>query len=131
VRLYRAAFADPKLAQAVLLAARYHAACAAALAGCGQGKDADDLDDTERAGLRQQAHDWLRATLSWWTKALDKADARTKATIVELVQHWCSETSLAGVRDQASLARLPEAERLAWGKLWDEVAALQRRAAAR
>jgi tetratricopeptide (TPR) repeat protein len=131
VRLYRAAFADPKLAQAVPLAARYDAACAAALAGCGQGKDADSLDDTQRAGLRQQAHDWLRANLSGVSKVLDKADARTKAMIAERIQHWRSDTDLAGVRDKANLAKLPEAERMAWRKLWEDVAALQRRAAAR
>jgi Flp pilus assembly protein TadD len=131
VRLSRAAFADPNLARAVPLAARYYAACAAALAGCGQGKDADGLDDTERAGLRQQAHDWLRANLSWWSKLLDKADARTKAMLAQQMQHWGSDTALAGVRDKANLAQLPEAERIAWQNLWDDVSALQRRAAAR
>jgi hypothetical protein len=40
---------------------RYNAACCAALAAGGQGKDADKLDDKERARLREQACDWLRA----------------------------------------------------------------------
>jgi hypothetical protein len=31
---------------------RYNAACAAALAGCGQGKDADDLSEQEHARWR-------------------------------------------------------------------------------
>jgi hypothetical protein len=34
----------------------------------------------------------------------------------------------AGVRGAESLARLPEAERQAWQKLWDDVAALLARA---
>jgi tetratricopeptide (TPR) repeat protein len=131
VRFHRAAFAaDPNLAQAGV-GARYNAARCAALAGCGLGKDADSLDDTERAGLRQQAQDWLRADLSGWSRVLDKADAQAKATLAQRLQQWRSDTDLAGVRDQANLAKLPDAERIAWRKLWDDVAALQRRAAAR
>jgi hypothetical protein len=37
---------------------RHYAARAAALAGCGQGKDADKLDDKERALWRWQALQW-------------------------------------------------------------------------
>ena len=48
-RSYVAAFtAEPKLAEE-LASTRYSAACAAALAACGQGKDTAQLDDTERA----------------------------------------------------------------------------------
>src|SRR5262249_4257103 len=47
---------------------RYEAACAAALAGSGQGQDAAFLDDRERARLRQQALDWLRADLALRSK---------------------------------------------------------------
>jgi tetratricopeptide (TPR) repeat protein len=130
VRFHRAAFADPNLARLVPLGARYDAACAAALAGCGQGKDAAGLGDTERADLRQQAHDWLRPILTLWSQGLDRANAQARATIAQQMQRWCSDTDLAGVRDEADLAQLPEAERVAWRKLWDDVAALQRRAAA-
>src|SRR5262249_28588055 len=43
-RFSRDAFAaEPKLAENVPAGTRYGAACAAALAGCGQGKDADTL----------------------------------------------------------------------------------------
>jgi hypothetical protein len=38
--------------------------------------------------------------------------------------HWQTDPDLAGVRDQALLAKLPEAERQEWAKLWAEVAAL-------
>jgi hypothetical protein len=58
---------------------RYNAACFAALAGCGHGKDADKLDDQELARLRKQAIAWLRAHLGFWTgKAQSKnpADCR-------------------------------------------------------
>src|SRR6267154_2705527 len=43
-RLYTDAFhADPKLAEDLREANRFHAACAAAAAGCGQGEDAAGL----------------------------------------------------------------------------------------
>src|SRR5262249_26850405 len=40
---------------------RFHAACAAALAGCGVGEDVAELDGEQRAALRKSAHDWLTA----------------------------------------------------------------------
>src|SRR5262249_31561525 len=57
--------AEPKQAEAVPEATRYNAACAAALAGCGQGRDAGTLNDKERALWRLQALDWLRQDLTW------------------------------------------------------------------
>src|SRR5204862_7263241 len=63
-RFYLSAFeAQPDLAANRDRSHRYHAACAAVLAGCGQGEDAVRLDEPERARLRQQALDWLRADL--------------------------------------------------------------------
>src|SRR5262249_16927199 len=50
---------EPKRAGAVSGAPPYKAACAAALAGCGQGKDADKSDYKERALWRRQALAWL------------------------------------------------------------------------
>src|SRR5262249_27932774 len=51
-RFYREAFAEkPQLADDLNAQFRYNAACAAALAGCGQGKDADTLDAKERSRL--------------------------------------------------------------------------------
>ncbi|HTU90936.1 MAG TPA: tetratricopeptide repeat protein, partial [Gemmataceae bacterium] len=68
-RLYTAVFAaDPKLADDLTVAHRYNAACYAALAAAGQGEDAAKLDDKEKARLRKQARDWLRADLALRTK---------------------------------------------------------------
>ena len=59
-RFYAAAFAiQPALADDLNNQHRYNAACAAALAGCGQGKDAAELPAEESARLRKQALDWL------------------------------------------------------------------------
>ena len=38
--------------------------------------------------------------------------------------HWQTDPDLAGVRDKSALAKLPEAERPEWAKLWADVAAL-------
>jgi hypothetical protein len=101
---------------------RYHAACAAALAGCGQGKDADKLTDTERARLRRLALDWLRADLKVWGLLLDEGPDKVRPVIVGRMRHWQADAYLAGVRGSAALAKLPKAERQAWQDLWDEVA---------
>jgi serine/threonine-protein kinase len=131
-RFYRDAFAArPQLAEAVPSGARYDAACAAALAGCGQGKDAGPLDDNERAHWRRQALDWLRADLTWWGRALDNGNAQTNAGVQQQIRHWQADADLAGVRDKGALAKLPEAERKEWQQLWADVAALLQRAAAR
>jgi tetratricopeptide (TPR) repeat protein len=114
--------ADPKLGDDPQVAHRYNAACAAALAGCGQGKDADKLDGRERGRLRRQALDWLRADLVAWRRLLDKRPDKVRLTIAERMRHWLADTDFTGVRGPAALARLPEAERPGWQKLWDDVA---------
>jgi serine/threonine-protein kinase len=127
-RFSRDAFtAEPKRAEAVPEATRYNAACAAALAGCGQGKDAGGLDDKERALWRRQAFDWLRQDLTWWREALRKGDAQTNARVRQMLRHWKTDGDLAGVRAQDALARLPDEERKQWERLWSDVDALLQR----
>jgi superkiller protein 3 len=123
-RFYEDAFAaQPKLAEE-LNSHRYNAACAAALAGCGQGKDADKLDEKEKARLRGQALAWLRADLEAVGRLLDKEpnQAHSAAGVGSVLRHWQVDTDLAGVRGVEALAQLPEAERPPWKNLWDEVA---------
>jgi serine/threonine-protein kinase len=128
-RFSRAAFAaEPKLAEAVAEATRYDAACAAALAGCGQGKDGTKLDERERADWRRQAIDWLRQDLAWWGKALDRGDEQTRARVRLAMRHWQADDDFAGVRGKEALARLPAQERKEWERLWADVDALLRRA---
>jgi tetratricopeptide (TPR) repeat protein len=119
-RWYSQAFAaEPKLAERPHTH-RYNAVCAAALAGCGQGADADKVDDAERTRLRRQALDWLTADLADLTKIADKLDARPY--VRKVMQHWQADTDLAGVRDATALAKLPAAERADWQKIWADVA---------
>jgi serine/threonine-protein kinase len=118
-RFYDDAFAaDSKLANDPRVPNRYNAACAAALAGCGRGKDAAELDDAERARLRGQALDWLRADLTDWGKVLMEDDiAKTRPVVIQRLEHWLKDADLAGVRGDA-LAKLPEAECQPWRDLW-------------
>ncbi len=124
-RFYEEAFAvQPKLSEGH----RYNAACAAAQAGCGHGKDAAALDGRERARLRRQALDWLRAHLEAWTRVLQKHPDKGRAAVTKHFQEWLADPDLGGVRGPAALAKLPEAERQPWQKLWEDVAATLARA---
>jgi Flp pilus assembly protein TadD len=127
-RFCRTAFAaEPRLADAETSNNRYNAACCAALAGCGRGKDADRLDVKERAVWREQAREWLRADLTWWSNLLD-AKPRAGPAIRQALQGWQTDPDFAGVRDADALAKLPDPERAEWQKLWQEVETLRRRA---
>jgi hypothetical protein len=118
-RLYCDAFAgQPALASAH----RYNAACAAALAGTGQGKDTAGLNDAQRAEWRKQALDWLAADLAAYATLAKKAAGRP--VVEKQLALWLKDRDLAGVRDEPGLAKLPEKEREAWRKLWAEIAPL-------
>ena len=122
IRFFRNAFAeDPKLAIDINKGHRYNAACSAALAGTGQGKDNAKPDEKERAWLRQQALDWLRADLAAWSIMLDTDQPMIRETILQQLNHWKEDIDLAGIRDQDSLAKLPEAEQEALRKFWADV----------
>ena len=122
--LYAAAFAaNPRLADDPKAGHRYNAACDAALAAAGQGEDAAKLDDQEKARLRKQALDWLRADLALRTKQLESGQPAEGAVVQRAMRHWQQDSDLAGVRGEKALAVLPETERQAWSKLWAEVEA--------
>ena len=131
-RFYEDAFAAaPKLADDLGAAHRYDAACAAALAGCGRGQDANKLDDQGRARLRRQALDWLWADLKTWRGLLEKGPYVNRPAVAQQLRHWQVDADLAGVRGAEALAKLPEAERQPWHKLWDDAADLLARAQAK
>ncbi len=120
--------ADPKLSDDMQAQQRYNAACAAALAGCGQGKDEPPLDEPARARWRKQAIDWLKADLAFWTRQVEAGPQQARAFVVQTLQHWKVDSDLAGVRDLDALAKLPASERKDWQALWVEVDELLRRA---
>src|SRR5262249_27361485 len=93
--LYSGALAQqPSLAPAH----RYNAACAAALAGCGQGKDAAALNATERLRWRRQALTWLRAELVARARQLASGSLEQAAQTRRALEHWRRDSDLAGVR---------------------------------
>ena len=121
-RLWAKALAsDPKLGDDRQTQHRYNAARAAALAVAGQGQDKPPLDDAAKAKLGAQAHDWLKAELAIWNKLLLSGMPLDHPFVVQTLSRWRQDTDLAGLRDVASLARLPEAEQKQWQTLWAEV----------
>jgi len=123
--LYAAAFAvDPKLAEDLTASHRSNAARYAALAAAGVGEDAATLDEKERSRLRQQALDWLRADLTLRHKQLQSSTPGEADKARAALRHWQQDSDLAGIRDQAALARLPAQEREPCSRLWADVAAL-------
>jgi predicted Zn-dependent protease len=104
--------------------ARYNAACVAALAGCGQGKDDPPFDAAARARWRKQALDWLKADLAAWSKILENEPPQARQVISQTLQHWKADADLAGLRDRAAMDKLPDDEQKACRALWAEVDAL-------
>lgn len=124
-RLCAEAFqAEPKLAVDMEAQHRYNAACAAALAGCGQGKDEPPLDEAARARWRKQALDWLKADLAFWSKQVETGTPQVRGAVAKKLQHWKADPDLEGIRDEAALAKLPEDERKACRALWAKVEGL-------
>jgi hypothetical protein len=128
-RLYADAFAaEPKLADDPRAPHRYDAARSAALAAAGKGEDAAKLDGEGRAWLRGQALAWLRALLRIAAAWVEKGTPQQRAVMVKGLRNWQADPDLAGVRDVAALAGLPEAERADWQRLWADVQALLEKA---
>src|SRR5262249_8552541 len=118
-RLYAEAFAA-KDARADLLARhRYNAACASALAAAGKGEGAAGVPDKERARLRGQALDGLKAALTARGN-LAEGPAEQRLRVRRTLTRWRADPDLTGVRDKDALAKLPEDERAKWQELWGE-----------
>ena len=128
-RLYvEALAAAPQLTADLRAGHRFNAARAAALAGSGRGDDSAGLGEPERAGLRKRARDWLRLDLAAWAKKIDTGTAADCIPAQKTLAPWRDDPDLAGLRDAQTLEKLPSAERQACQALWQEVAALLRRA---
>jgi serine/threonine-protein kinase len=131
-RLYKDAFALlPALGTDLQAGHRYQAARAAALAGCGRGKDAAGLDAKGRARWRGQALDWLRADLAAWAKVVQNGTPKARTGAQQVLRQWQHDPDLNGLRDARPPAELPRAEQQAWSRLWADVRALLEKAAAK
>jgi eukaryotic-like serine/threonine-protein kinase len=128
---------EPKLGDDRTAQHRYNAACAAALAvRVGPVPTArpvelallePKLEDTAKARLRKQALDWLRAELAAWKRVSMIVEPGNKEFVATTLAHWKQDADLASIRDEAELAKLPEAERKEWQTLWADVDALLKR----
>jgi eukaryotic-like serine/threonine-protein kinase len=124
-RLYADALrAEPKLADDRRAGHAYFAARNAALAGCGFGSEVPPPNEAARARLRGQALDWLRGELRTWSKTLDECKPEERGAIHQALEQWKTDPALAGLREPARLAKLPERERPAWPGLWGDLEAL-------
>jgi tetratricopeptide (TPR) repeat protein len=124
-RLWGEALANnPKLADDRQAAHRYNAACAAALAGCGMGRDDPPSDRASMVKLRFQALDWLKAELAVWSKFLESGPPQARPVVASSLTHWQEDSDLASIRDEKQLAKLTDEERAAFNQLWNDVARL-------
>jgi eukaryotic-like serine/threonine-protein kinase len=104
---------------------RYAAACCAARAGCGDGEDAAQLSDAERAVSREQARLWLRDDLIAKKSLLTGAPTSERVALPEKLETWFKDPALACVRDEGKLRKVPSAERETWIRLWHDAESLR------
>jgi hypothetical protein len=120
-RFFAAAFAaEQALADNLGAGHRFSAACFAALAGCGSGRDEPAPDEVARADFRADALNWLKADLAAWTKEL-AANPKVAPKVQQTLRHWRADPDLAGLRDETALAKLSDPERQTWRTFWADV----------
>jgi eukaryotic-like serine/threonine-protein kinase len=123
--LYAEAFAaDATLADDPRFSHHYHAARAAALAGCGQGEDAAGHGAVERKRWRDQAREWLQADLASLVRAYDANPTAARASVRKALISWLDDPDLQCVRTTSELHKLPLDERNKYLTLWAEVTAV-------
>lgn len=127
-RFAAAAFsAEPQLTDNPYSRHVFIAACCAALAAAGQGEDAAQLDEAERARLRQQAREWIRAELTAWEQLVNADPTGTRQVSLRILSQLPASSDLASIRDAAALAQLSADEQQACTQLWADVATLMRK----
>jgi tRNA A-37 threonylcarbamoyl transferase component Bud32 len=82
--------------------------------------------DVARAQLRHQAQALLRAEVAAQARRLSSASPAEAAAARQVLEVLRGLPVLAGVRDPAGLAHLPEPERQTWQAFWQEIEGLLR-----
>jgi hypothetical protein len=82
--------------------------------------------EAARARLRQQAWAMLRAEVATQAKRLASANPAEATAARQVLEALPRLPALAGLRDPAALANLPEPERQMWQAFWQEVEGLLR-----
>jgi hypothetical protein len=75
-------------------------------------------DSEPDRGLRSQALGYLTDDLAFWRGIWQADPTKNRSLINQRMAHWLKDTDLALTRD---FAKLPEAARPLWQKLWDDV----------
>jgi hypothetical protein len=104
---------------------RFYAACAAILAGSGQGSDAPPPQ--EWPALRRKALNWMSADLRQWDRCVAADPSANRTAAHDDMKRWLADAYLESVREEAALAKLPPDEEAKWRKLWAEVRSLHDR----
>jgi hypothetical protein len=81
-------------------------------------------DPLQSTRWRTQALDWLKFDLAVWSKMLESNTPQSRQVVAQTLHHWKADPDLAGIRDEAALAKLPQDEQQAFRALWAEVDAL-------
>ena len=81
----------------------------------------------QRARLRLQAREWLKADLALRKRPLESGTSEARAKVQQLIAFWKVNRDLARVQNPA-LAQLPDYEQMAWRAVWAEAGALERQA---
>jgi hypothetical protein len=79
----------------------------------------------------QQGDGLVILDLALSTKQAGSDDAKVRDAVQQTLHHWQSDADLTAIRDPEPLAKLPDAERDACRKLWDEVETVRKKAAAK
>jgi serine/threonine protein kinase/Flp pilus assembly protein TadD len=132
VRFYTEAFqAEPSLADDVPSGYRFNAACAAVRASTQLCQNLNRLDDTGSAEMRYKALSWLQDDLSAHARVVTRGRQGATGQSMGTLLYWQQGPDLAAVRGAAALAKLPEAEQVAWLNLWAQVDSLLAKATPR
>lgn len=116
--------ADPSLAADTTVRLWRLGAGAAVLAAV--SSDAS-LTAENRAAIRKQARDWLRADLETWAMLL-KGNAKAAPSVMQALRGVQTAADLAPVREEQQLAKLPPEEQEAWKMFWADVEKLRQQA---
>ena len=113
--------ADPSLAADTMVRLWRLGAGAAVLAAVSSD---DALTSGDKAAIRKQAHDWLRADLETWSKLL-KGNTKAATTVMQALRGMQTAADLAAIREEQQLAKLPADEQEAWRRFWADVEKLR------
>jgi hypothetical protein len=111
---------EPQLARHLHFGFRYRAACSAALAAFGQGREGESLSNHARHELRNKALSWLNDELDAYTQLLDSDLRMNRFRVRKALRQWQNDPFLSRLRDECS-SRAVQTQNDANVQLWQRV----------